>query len=168
MGIAQSTYYHEPKGTADDTALVEAMHAIKDEFEAYGWRRMQAALRLSNISAYGTGWGIFIREDFWLIAVTEGNEDETECSRAKVAMNQRRCRCESPEKKAWNRGRNRSKKARAAEAAWLSQHLVRRKVGARVHHPPRRKRNGRGQVVGDRIGRVRLIEPGEGGDPVAI
>ena len=25
--------------------LVEAMHAIKDEFEAYGWRRMQAALR---------------------------------------------------------------------------------------------------------------------------
>ena len=26
------------------TALVEAMHAIKDEFEAYGWRRMQAAL----------------------------------------------------------------------------------------------------------------------------
>jgi putative transposase len=25
--------------------LVEAMHAVKDEFEAYGWRRMQAALR---------------------------------------------------------------------------------------------------------------------------
>ena len=25
--------------------MVEAMHAIKDEFEAYGWRRMQAALR---------------------------------------------------------------------------------------------------------------------------
>ena len=45
MGIARSTYYHEPKGLADDTALVEAMHAIKDEFEAYGWRRMQAALR---------------------------------------------------------------------------------------------------------------------------
>ena len=45
MGLARSTYYHEPKGLADDTALVEAMHAIKDEFEAYGWRRMQAALR---------------------------------------------------------------------------------------------------------------------------
>jgi putative transposase len=29
----------------DDTALVEAMHAVKDEFEAYGWRRVQAALR---------------------------------------------------------------------------------------------------------------------------
>ena len=45
MGIARSTYYSEPAGSADDTALVEAMHAIKDEFEAYGWRRMQAALR---------------------------------------------------------------------------------------------------------------------------
>ena len=45
MGIARSTYYDRPKGSADDTALVETMHAIKDEFEAYGWRRMQAALR---------------------------------------------------------------------------------------------------------------------------
>ena len=45
MGIARSTYYDQPKGSADGTALVEAMHAIKDEFEAYGWRRMQAALR---------------------------------------------------------------------------------------------------------------------------
>ena len=45
MGTARTTYYDKPKGSADDTALVEAMHAIKDEFEAYGWRRMQAALR---------------------------------------------------------------------------------------------------------------------------
>lgn len=44
MGIARSTYYDAPARAADDTALVEAMHAIKDEFEAYGWRRMQAAL----------------------------------------------------------------------------------------------------------------------------
>ena len=43
MGISRSTYYDEPKRAADDTALVEAMHAIKDEFEAYGWRRMQAS-----------------------------------------------------------------------------------------------------------------------------
>jgi putative transposase len=39
MGIARSTYYDAPKRTTDDTALVEAMYAIKDEFEAYGWRR---------------------------------------------------------------------------------------------------------------------------------
>ena len=44
MGMARSTYYDAPKRADDDTALVEAMHAIKDEFEAYGWRRMQAAL----------------------------------------------------------------------------------------------------------------------------
>ena len=45
MGIARSSFYAGPTPAADDTALVEAMHAIKDEFEAYGWRRMQAALR---------------------------------------------------------------------------------------------------------------------------
>ena len=45
MGIARSSFYAESTAAADDTALVEAMHAIKDEFEAYGWRRMQAALR---------------------------------------------------------------------------------------------------------------------------
>jgi putative transposase len=44
MGIARSTFYDAPTMVVDDTALVEAMHAIKDEFEAYGWRRMQAAL----------------------------------------------------------------------------------------------------------------------------
>ena len=45
MGIARSSFYADPAPAGDDTALVEAMHAIKDEFEAYGWRRMQAALR---------------------------------------------------------------------------------------------------------------------------
>ena len=33
---------------------------------------------MSDISAYGTGRGIFVTEDFWLIVVTEGNGDETE------------------------------------------------------------------------------------------
>jgi len=45
MEIARSTFYNTPGMGADDTALVETMHAIKEEFEAYGWRRMQAALR---------------------------------------------------------------------------------------------------------------------------
>lgn len=45
MGIARSTFYATPGMGVDDTALVEAMHAVKDDFEAYGWRRMQAALR---------------------------------------------------------------------------------------------------------------------------
>ena len=45
MGLARSTFYDAPKRAADDTALVEAMAAICDTFEAYGWRRVQAALR---------------------------------------------------------------------------------------------------------------------------
>lgn len=34
--------------------------------------------RESAISAYGTGLGVFIREDFCRIVMTEGNEDEVE------------------------------------------------------------------------------------------
>ena len=49
MGIARSTYYDEPRRTFDDTALVEAMTAISDAFEAYGWRRVQAALRQQGL-----------------------------------------------------------------------------------------------------------------------
>jgi putative transposase len=45
MGIARSTYYDQPAVSIDDTALVETMVAIADSFEAYGYRRMQAALR---------------------------------------------------------------------------------------------------------------------------
>lgn len=45
MGIARSTLYDAPRTAFDDTALVEAMAAICDEFEAYGWRRVVAALR---------------------------------------------------------------------------------------------------------------------------
>jgi putative transposase len=49
MGIARSTYYDKPELTADDTEIVEAMAAISDEFEAYGYRRMRAALRQRGI-----------------------------------------------------------------------------------------------------------------------
>ena len=45
MGIARSTYYDAPVSTLDDTAIVEAIGAICDEFEHYGWRRVRAALR---------------------------------------------------------------------------------------------------------------------------
>ena len=45
MDLARSTYYDAPTRAADDTALVEAMAAVCDAFEAYGWRRVQAALR---------------------------------------------------------------------------------------------------------------------------
>jgi putative transposase len=49
MGIARSTYYDRPEKAADDTAIVEALFAICDEFEAYGYRRVGAALRQQGI-----------------------------------------------------------------------------------------------------------------------
>ncbi|MER8956569.1 IS3 family transposase [Mesorhizobium sp. M0833] len=49
LGIARSTYYDQPETAVDDTALVETMGEISDSFEAYGYRRMQAALRQRGI-----------------------------------------------------------------------------------------------------------------------
>ena len=46
MGISRSTYYDGASVPAhDDTAIVEAIAAICDEFEFYGWRRVRAELR---------------------------------------------------------------------------------------------------------------------------
>ena len=49
MGISRSAYYDAPPVALDDTAIVEAMSAIRDAFERYGWRRMQAALRQQGL-----------------------------------------------------------------------------------------------------------------------
>lgn len=49
MGISRSAYYDAPVTAHDDTALVEAIAAICDEFEHYGWRRVQAALRQQGV-----------------------------------------------------------------------------------------------------------------------
>ncbi|MDX8548670.1 IS3 family transposase, partial [Mesorhizobium sp. VK25A] len=48
-GIARSTYYDRLEKPADDTAIVEAMFAISDEFEFYGYRRVGAALRQQGL-----------------------------------------------------------------------------------------------------------------------
>jgi putative transposase len=45
MGLSRSTYYDKPSLPADDAAIVAAMIAICDEFEAYGYRRVGAELR---------------------------------------------------------------------------------------------------------------------------
>jgi putative transposase len=45
MGIARSSCYDAPGTGPDDAAPLEAMQAICDAFEAYGWRRVRAALR---------------------------------------------------------------------------------------------------------------------------
>jgi hypothetical protein len=49
MGIARSTYYDRPEKAVDDTAIVEAMFAISEEFELYGYRRVGAALRQQGL-----------------------------------------------------------------------------------------------------------------------
>jgi len=51
MGIARSTFYETPCAKLDDTAVVAAITAICDEFEAYGWRRVGAALRQQGVVA---------------------------------------------------------------------------------------------------------------------
>jgi putative transposase len=51
MGIARATYYREPVGRLNDAELLAAITAICDEFEAYGWRRVPAALRHQGVVA---------------------------------------------------------------------------------------------------------------------
>ena len=76
--------HHYAHARAPGDSLLDAIDHL---FFSYLWRRLDdEGARLSDVSAYGTGWGIFIAEDFWLIAVTEGNRDETEihaCQRAR-------------------------------------------------------------------------------------
>jgi len=45
MRIARSTYYAAQPAPRDDTAIIEAIAGVCEEFEFYGWRRVQAALR---------------------------------------------------------------------------------------------------------------------------
>ena len=49
MAMSRSAYYDAPVSPPDDTAIVEAIGAICDEFERYGWRRVQAALRQQGV-----------------------------------------------------------------------------------------------------------------------
>lgn len=49
MGLARSTYYDPALTSADDTAIVEAIAAICEEFECYGWRRVRAAMRQQGL-----------------------------------------------------------------------------------------------------------------------
>ena len=49
MGLSRSAYYDRPERAADDTAIVEAIHAVCDDFECYGYRRVGAALRQQGV-----------------------------------------------------------------------------------------------------------------------
>jgi putative transposase len=53
MGISRSTFYDAPPVEADDAAIVLQIRAICDEFEAYGYRRVAAALRHRGLIVNG-------------------------------------------------------------------------------------------------------------------
>ena len=79
-----SQRYHESIGNATPadayfgrhTAIVEKRKKIKKRTTQN--RRLNHQSQVSDVSAFGTNGGNCITEDFWLIVVTEGNEDETE------------------------------------------------------------------------------------------
>lgn len=49
MGLPRSTFYDAPAVKTDDAAIVDRMKAVCDEFEAYGYRRVCAALRQQGL-----------------------------------------------------------------------------------------------------------------------
>ena len=53
MALPRSTFYDAPVAQIDDTAIVARMVAICDEFEAYGYRRVGAALRHQGVVVNG-------------------------------------------------------------------------------------------------------------------
>jgi len=53
MGIARSTFYDAPPMKLGDAAIVARIRAICDEFEAYGYRRVAAALRHQGLVVNG-------------------------------------------------------------------------------------------------------------------
>jgi putative transposase len=50
MRLPRSSYYEPPVQAGGDTAIVEAITAICNEFEQYGWRRVRAALRQQGMA----------------------------------------------------------------------------------------------------------------------
>ena len=53
MGLPRSTFYDGPMAQVDDAEIVARMRAICDEFEAYGYRRVGAALRQQGVVVNG-------------------------------------------------------------------------------------------------------------------
>jgi len=53
MKIARSSFYREPVPRLADADLPDAIRAICDEFEAYGWRRVRATDTLRHAIQQG-------------------------------------------------------------------------------------------------------------------
>ena len=67
-----------------ETSIDENDVSIEQQLTKLGETQMSYQMtlnlyrKLSDVSAYGTNQRDYLREDFWLIVVTEGNADETE------------------------------------------------------------------------------------------
>jgi len=53
MALSRSTFYDVPASEASDQAIVDAIHAICDGFESYGYRRVGAVLRHQGLVVNG-------------------------------------------------------------------------------------------------------------------
>ena len=53
MGLPRSTFYDAPETDVSDSAIVDAIIAICDDFESYGYRRVGAALRHRGLVVNG-------------------------------------------------------------------------------------------------------------------
>ena len=71
MGIARSTYYDRPEIGVDDTAIVEAIAAICDEFEAYGLIDWQAEHRAARSDLVSVGLSLDPRADLETLSAHE-------------------------------------------------------------------------------------------------
>ncbi|MGE4281435.1 MAG: hypothetical protein AB7G62_17765, partial [Magnetospirillum sp.] len=66
----------------DSPGLGHVVEVRDDGFTFELWGHLFTTL--SDVSTRGTKPGIYVTEDFWLIVVTEGNEDETEIYCAEI------------------------------------------------------------------------------------
>ena len=82
MGLPRSTFYDVPRSEASDQAIVEAISAICDSFETYGYRRVGAALRHRGLVVNGKKVRRLMREHDLqpkrrrrYVATTDSNHD---------------------------------------------------------------------------------------------
>ena len=77
-GISRRYRAVPPEGLLPTSGVDEALGMLFLSLVEAGDRVVVLTPCLSDVSVPGTNWAVFVREDFWLIVETEGNEDEAE------------------------------------------------------------------------------------------
>ena len=93
MGIARSTFYDRPDTGADDATVVAQMKSICDEFETYGYRRVDAELRHRGLVVNAKKVRRLMREHALnpqprrrFIATTDSDHDDPICPNLATTM----------------------------------------------------------------------------------